>query len=138
MYADLRALSCRHADVLLDLFRPVFYLPGTAVYLKGQVHQTLYIVSHGKVLLAEAGLVQVYKSFLAGNAFGQLEFFFDEPAPAMAITEAEATLLFIHKRQLLRFLRENRDIEELYDKAVEEAKAALYKSFSIEGKGIHC
>ena len=128
--------SFRHTAALLDLFESVFYLARTAVYLKGQVHQTLYVVSHGEVLLTEAGRSRDYKSFLPGNCFGHLEFFFDEPAPAMAVTELDTLLLYINKRKLKQFLRDNNDLEEIYNEALQTAKPSMYKDFSLEGWSI--
>jgi diguanylate cyclase (GGDEF)-like protein len=95
------ALGGEELDTLADYAELVEHLKGEVILRAGDASDALYIVKQGEVVVSKEvaeGQSITLASFIAGDCFGELDFFSRTPRNATAVAEQDAVLLAFPRR----------------------------------------
>ena len=108
----LRAVPADDLEVLARRLREHRYEAGIVIFRRGDPSNGLGVVLQGRVrtvITSPEGRQQVLKVFGPGRTFADIAVFDDEPQPAEAIADAESTVVFIPRPDLLDLLKRHPD-----------------------------
>lgn len=98
-------------DIVLSM-QPVVFMPGDKIVQKGELGDTMFFISHGRVEVISEDGAEVYATLNEGNFFGEIALLTMEPRTATIRAADYCDLYVLHKKVFDRVLEKYPEFSE--------------------------